>query len=186
MLCGDCFFVTGPPDKSSSFCFLHLKPAILPRDLSKAYCLFSELPFSLNCHFHWIAGSSQHARGSQLICSTCKKFLINLSANQQEVVNESAKKQYCGCAIKFQYVNPRTCEFVLERRNFLVFLLSRVCNGDFVLKSAPIRRKNAKILLSGAVIIVCTWNGIRRGAIEKIGGAPTPLRRPLNKGCRSR
>ena len=47
--------------------------------------------------------------------------------------------------------NSRTFEFVLERRNFLVFLLSRVCNSDFGLKSALIRRKNAKILLSGAV-----------------------------------
>ncbi len=46
--------------------------------------------------------------------------------------------------------NSRTSEFVLERRNFLVFLLSKVCNGDFGLKSALIRRKNAKILLSGA------------------------------------
>ena len=46
--------------------------------------------------------------------------------------------------------NSRTFEFVLERRNFLVFLLSKVCNGDFGLKSALIRRKNAKILLSGA------------------------------------
>jgi hypothetical protein len=44
------------------------------------------------------------------------------------------------------------CEFVFERRNFHVFLLSRVCNGDFGLKSALIRRKNAKILLSGAAL----------------------------------